>query len=307
MSHNETHVTKVIKYALIYTRRSTEKQDSTHESQEQECRAWAKLKGYHPRGVFTDDCSGSIPVNDRIGFLRAVNELKCGEVIIIKRRDRLGRDAMVNAMAESYIERQGGKIITTEIGETDSPEGKLIKGIMDQFAQFELALIRERTKAALALRQSKGLVTGQPPLGKSVNNLGYLIVNESEKTWIKLAKTLRSDGYSHKNISLYLEAVGCTARSGRPPSISTVSRWCQGSKLGDNRGGRRPKSGRKSNLNPLIRDIILHLHEQGYSIRKIAKWIERYPEAVTNNQNPLAPTQIARVINANKLDFNQKS
>ena len=206
-------------------------------------------------------------------------------------------------MIISYIERQGGRIITTEIGDTDSAEGRLIKGIMDQFAQFELALIRQRTKAALALRKSKGLVTGQPPLGMSVDDLGRLIPNEQESSWITLAQSLRSDGYSLNNIRLYLAAVGCTARSGRSPSTSTVARWCKGVQVSESRGGKRPNVGRKSKLNPLIKDISFQLYNQRYSIRKIAKWIERYPEAVTSNHKSLAPTQIVRIIKSFKKDL----
>lgn len=285
-----------LKSALIYTRRSTDKQDNTHESQTIECEAWASLKGYSVRAVFSDDCSGTVPVNERPGFLAAVAELRPGEVLIIKRRDRLGRDAMVNALAESYLHRQGGRIITTEIGEENTAESQLIKGIMDQFAQFELALIRQRTKAALTLRQSKGLLTGQAPLGMMADSDGKLIENPTEREWVSRARALRREQRTLSEIAAHLKAEGCLSRSGNAPSRSTVAYWCSGIKVDEMRGGVRQGTGRPPSGQSLIDDMIMNLHESGMSVRQIAKHMKRYPEAITSTGKPLAPTQISRII-----------
>ena len=85
--------------AYIYTRRSTITQDTTHESQERDCRAWAKHNGYQVAGVSYDDCSGSTPVDQREGFIHIVTQIKHDEVLLIKCRDRLGRDVSVNTVA----------------------------------------------------------------------------------------------------------------------------------------------------------------------------------------------------------------
>ena len=122
----------------IYTRWSTDKQDSTHESQELDCREWATLNHFEVAGVFSDACSASVEVNDRDGFLHAVNALEQDDVLIIKRRDRLGRNVMVNCIAEKIVERAGARMITTDLGDVDTVESECIKGIFDQFAQFEL-------------------------------------------------------------------------------------------------------------------------------------------------------------------------
>ena len=214
--------------AFIYTRRSTINQDTTHESQERECRGWAERNDYRVAAVYRDDCSGSTPVDQREGFLSVVNQMGSGDVLIIKRRDRLGRDVTVNALAESYIKRLGARVVSIEIGDTDSPEGNLIKGIMDQFAQFELALIRQRTKAALALRRSKGLVTGQAPLGMKADAEGRLVEDAEERRWVDRARTLREEGMILTEVMETLSREGCLVRSGSAPSLSTVSRWCAG-------------------------------------------------------------------------------
>ena len=284
--------------AFIYTRRSTINQDTTHESQEWECRGWAERNDYRVAAVYRDDCSGSTPVDQREGFLSVVNQMGSGDVLIIKRRDRLGRDVTVNALAESYIKRLGARVVSIEIGDTDSPEGNLIKGIMDQFAQFELALIRQRTKAALALRRSKGLVTGQAPLGMKADAEGKLVEDAEERRWVDRARSLREEGMILTEVMETLSREGCLVRSGSAPSLSTVSRWCAGiespPRPRETRSPRR-RSG-SSETASLVREKVLALREAGLSLREIARHLERYPEIRTSRGGTLSHTQVARIL-----------
>src|SRR5262249_29181206 len=51
----------------------------------------------------------------------------------------------------------GAKVITADgVAVEDTPEGQLLRGMLDLFAQYERALIRARTRAALAVKRSKG-------------------------------------------------------------------------------------------------------------------------------------------------------
>ena len=50
---------------IIYARRSTDRQDLTHEAQEAAGRAWAQSQGYLVRAVFNDTCSGSVSPLER--------------------------------------------------------------------------------------------------------------------------------------------------------------------------------------------------------------------------------------------------
>jgi DNA invertase Pin-like site-specific DNA recombinase len=48
----------------------------------------------------------------------------------------------------------------TEATDTTTPAGRLINQIMDAFAEFERALISERTKAGLAVARANGRTGG---------------------------------------------------------------------------------------------------------------------------------------------------
>jgi site-specific DNA recombinase len=49
------------------------------------------------------------------------------------------------------------KVVTADgVAVEDTPEGMLLRGLMDLFAQYERAVIRARTRAALAVKRSKG-------------------------------------------------------------------------------------------------------------------------------------------------------
>lgn len=285
--------------AFIYTRRSTEKQDSTHESQERDCKAWAELNGFTVLNVFRDDCSGSLEVNHRNGFLNAVNALGHGDVLIMKRRDRLGRNVMVNCIAEKIVERAGARVITTDLGDVDSIESELVKGIFDQFAQFELKLIQARTKTALALRKQKGLLTGMAPLGMKANDEGLLVEDEEERLSVERAKALRNMGLSLNEVAKQLALEGVCCRSGHAPSKATVSRWTKGMTLVQTEDQERPKKQRQkrhSHWSPLIVDKVKSLHNSGLSLRKIAEELKRFPEIRSRTGRPLTHTQVARII-----------
>ena len=287
--------------AVIYTRRSTDKQDTTHASQEAECRAWAQARGYEVEVVFSDDCSGSVEVITRPAFLEMINCLNTGDVVVIKRRDRLGRDAMINAIAERHIEQLGARLVSTDLGDVDTPEGKLLKGIMDQVAAFELALIKARTKAALKLRKDQGLLTGKAPLGMKADEDGVLHPDEEERSRVERARELRRSGLTIKQMTSRLEEEGVVARSGKAPSWTTVRDWVKGIPAPKRQAPPRnpnPKQ-RKDTQSRLVIDAIKAIRAEGHSIRKTAALLaERYPEIKNSKGNSLAPTQIARLLRA---------
>ena len=78
-------------------------------------------------------------------------------VLVAVKRDRLARDTLHAAMIERLAERAGAHVLTCDgAGEGDSPEAQMLRGIMDVFAQYERAVIRARTKAALAHKRANG-------------------------------------------------------------------------------------------------------------------------------------------------------
>ena len=106
----------------------------------------------------------------------------------------------------------------------DSPDAGLTNGIEDLFAAHEVALIRARTKAALAIKKSRGERTGDIPYGKRLAPDGkHLEPNPDEQAVIARMGALRADGLSFGGVAKALESEGFAPR-GKAWHAMTVSR-----------------------------------------------------------------------------------
>lgn len=60
--------------------------------------------------VFRDEgVSGSTGLDKRLGLLAAIAALKKGDLLLVAKRDRLGRDPLVVAMIEGAVQRKGAQ------------------------------------------------------------------------------------------------------------------------------------------------------------------------------------------------------
>lgn len=100
----------------------------------------------------------------RPGLVKALRRLRAGDTLVVWRLDRLGRSLpklveLVVALEERSIQFES----VTEVISTQSAGGTLIFHLMAALAQFERALISERTKAGLAAARKRGTVLGRRP------------------------------------------------------------------------------------------------------------------------------------------------
>jgi DNA invertase Pin-like site-specific DNA recombinase len=94
----------------------------------------------------------------------ALDYLRAGDVLVVWRLDRLGRNLRhlietVNDLAASGI----GFMSITESIDTSTAAGELVFNIFGSLAQFERRLISERTIAGLAAARARGRMGGRPP------------------------------------------------------------------------------------------------------------------------------------------------
>ena len=101
---------------------------------------------------------------DRPELGRVLNDiLRTGDILIVWKLDRLARSLkQLIATAESLQEREIGLISLTDAIDTSSPGGMLVFHMLGAIAEFERALIRERTMAGLAEARRKGKTGGRP-------------------------------------------------------------------------------------------------------------------------------------------------
>jgi DNA invertase Pin-like site-specific DNA recombinase len=85
-------------------------------------------------------------------------------VLVVWKLDRLGRSL---AHLIGIITDLGGRCIgfrsLTEAIDTTTAGGRLIFHVMGALAEFERALISERTKAGMAAAKARGALIGRPP------------------------------------------------------------------------------------------------------------------------------------------------
>jgi DNA invertase Pin-like site-specific DNA recombinase len=112
--------------------------------------------------------------------------LRPGDVVVVWKLDRLSRKLADLIAIIQLFHRQGASFRSlTESISTSGPMGEFTLHILGAVAQFERALIRERTKAGLARARTAGRVGGRRPTFTDAQ--------------IRAAKELRASGASWKD------------------------------------------------------------------------------------------------------------
>jgi putative DNA-invertase from lambdoid prophage Rac len=114
--------------------------------------------------VIAETVSGSSAIDQRPGFLRLLDRLEAGDVLVVTKLDRLGRNAIDVAQTVAKMEATGVRVHCLALGGVDltSPAGKMTMGVIAAVAQFERDLIIERTQAGLERAKADGKVLGRP-------------------------------------------------------------------------------------------------------------------------------------------------
>lgn len=118
-----------------------------------------------PQRVVVETVSGSVAAGDRKGFGQLMNKLETGDVLVVTKLDRLGRNAMdVRATVEG-LAGMGVRVHCLALGGVDltSPAGKMTMGVIAAVAEFERDLLIERTQAGLVRAKSDGKALGRKP------------------------------------------------------------------------------------------------------------------------------------------------
>jgi site-specific DNA recombinase len=202
--------------AVAYLRVSTS--DQRLEQQRDSIERWAASQGVRVVAWCQDvGVSGAASLDERPAFLEALaalREHKAG-LLIAAKRDRLARDVSTAAAIERLAQEAGARVVTADgLDPSDSPEGQLMRAIVDAMAQYERALIRARTKAAMAAKSARGEVVGQVPFG--FERRGRLLVEHlAEQRALSRMAALRSEGVSNVAIAAKLTAEGHLPRGQR--------------------------------------------------------------------------------------------
>ena len=137
-----------------YARVSTQDQDATAQI--------AALKTAGCERVFQDKASGGRW--DRPELHRLLGQLRKGDVLVVWKLDRLSRALKdVLALMEKVAQAGAGFRSLTEAIDTTSPGGRMMMQIVGTFAEFERAMLRERTRNGLDAARQQGRIGGRRP------------------------------------------------------------------------------------------------------------------------------------------------
>lgn len=219
-----TDVTK----AVAYLRVSTDEQQNGIAAQRRTIEQWAQANRVKVVSWHTDQgVSGAAELDKRPQFLAALDAQRehAAGLILVAKRDRLARDVVFAGMVERLAERQGARIISADGTSTeDTPEGMLTRGISDLFAQYERALIRSRTKAALTIKKARGERVGSIPYGfRLAEDSSRLEPEPTEQEVRDRIVALRKRGTPLRTIVTMLNESGAPAR-GKRWHLTTVVR-----------------------------------------------------------------------------------
>ncbi|UDH01745.1 recombinase family protein [Rhodococcus opacus] len=111
--------------------------------------------------IWTDVASGA--KEDRPELAAVIEHLRPGDTLVVWRLDRLGRSLphLLEVVTKLEAAGIGFKSLTEEIN-TTTPGGRLVFTIFAALAEFERALLRERTFAGLEAARKQGRHGGRP-------------------------------------------------------------------------------------------------------------------------------------------------
>jgi DNA invertase Pin-like site-specific DNA recombinase len=137
-----------------YARVSTNEQDTAAQV--------SALRSAGCEKIFREKASGGRW--DRPELHRLLDQLRKGDVLFVWRLDRLSRSLRdVLVIMERIQEAKAGFRSLTESIDTTTAAGRMMMQMVGAFAEFERAMLRERTRSGLDAARKRGRIGGRRP------------------------------------------------------------------------------------------------------------------------------------------------
>ncbi len=137
-----------------YARVSTDDQDTAVQV--------AALKAAGCERIYREKASGGRW--DRPELHRLLEQMREGDVVVVWKLDRLSRSLRdVLILMERLGEAKAGFRSLTESIDTTTAAGRMMMHLVSVFAEFERAMLKERTKAGLDAARAEGRIGGRRP------------------------------------------------------------------------------------------------------------------------------------------------
>lgn len=145
---------------FAYCRVSTADQVTENQRREIEAAGFAIDR----KRLIEESISGSVAASGRPGFQKLLDRVEEGDVLVVTKLDRLGRNAMDVRSTVEKLAGMGVRVHCLALGGVDltSPAGKMTMGVIAAVAEFERDLLLERTRAGISRAKAAGTTFGRP-------------------------------------------------------------------------------------------------------------------------------------------------
>ena len=145
---------------FAYCRVSTNDQTTDNQVREIEAAGFA----IQPRRIVAECISGSVATAERPGFAKLADRMESGDVLVVTKLDRLGRNAMDVRSTVEALAANGIRVHCLALGGVDltSAAGKMTMQVLAAVAEFERDLLIERTQAGISRARAEGKAFGRP-------------------------------------------------------------------------------------------------------------------------------------------------
>jgi putative DNA-invertase from lambdoid prophage Rac len=115
--------------------------------------------------LIEESISGSVAAKERPGFNKLIDRMEEGDVLVVTKLDRLGRNAMDVRATVEHLSNSGVRVHCLALGGVDltSSAGKMTMQVIAAVAEFERDLLIERTQAGISRAKAAGKQFGRPP------------------------------------------------------------------------------------------------------------------------------------------------
>ncbi|MFG3711668.1 recombinase family protein [Micromonospora sp. NPDC047730] len=157
---------------------------------------------------------------ERPQWQACLNDLRPGDTLIIWKIDRLGRNLrdLVDIVATLEERGVGVKSLTNGIVDTTTAHGKLVFGMFALMAEYEAALIKERTLAGLTAARARGRTGGRKP------KMTPALINKAQRMYdsrqFTMAEIASSCGVTPMTIYRNIHTDAATGRTTAPTAVT---------------------------------------------------------------------------------------
>jgi site-specific DNA recombinase len=221
--------------AAIYVRVSSDRQkeEGTIASQREALLAYAQAQELTvpAEWIFQDEgYSGAVLTRPGLEHLRDLVAEGQVEVVLVYAPDRLSRKYAYQVLLMEEFARLGVETRFVKAPSAQTPEERLLLQFQGMIAEYERALIAERTRRGKRYRARAGAVSalsvapyGYRYIKKTEHSVGYFVVQESEAGWVRrIFELYTQERWSIGAIARQLNQERIATRFGKGPWHDTT-------------------------------------------------------------------------------------